>query len=500
MSSLSTNDVVTVTVSVAPSAPTARNFSNALILGSATVLPLYQRVQAFAGGAQVALAAMVAAGFTTTMEEYKAAAIWFSQSPQPQTIKIGRRMLAAQPGALLGAGVSSTPLATFQAITAGGFDIALNGTNEQVAGLNFAGLTMTQIAAAIQTALQALLASTLCIWNGTSFIVTSPTTGTSSTVGYAVAPTHSGSPTDISVLLGLTAGSGAQGYAGVAIESMTDSWNASAIFDPNFYGIAVAGGSTQDIKDTMAWGQIGVYLHAYSVSDPTAKLAATTTDLFSYAKTNGYSNSFGQWSNTPYAALSALSRLLLVDLTQPNSAITLKFKQEPGVAVDSFTETERLALEGKNANYYASFAAPGTTNGFAMFAQGVCGDGTFIDQVFNLAWCQANLQSAYFGVLATALTKIAQTDIGVQMIVQALDKVMDQARAAGIIAKGNWTGLGVGEIKSGDLLPNAYYTYASPVASQSSGDRAARKAPPITIIATGAGAVHSGSVQFNFQA
>lgn len=500
MSSLSTNDVVTVTVNVAPSAPVARNFSNALVLGSNTVLPLYQRVQAFAGGGTVALSAMVAAGFTTTMEEYKAAAIWFSQSPQPQTIKIGRRMLAAQPGALLGSGVSSV-LATYTGITAGGFDIAINGTPEQVSGLNFSGAgSMTAIAALIQTALQGLLASTLCTWTGASFAITSPTTGTSSTVGYAVAPTHSGSPTDVSALLGLTAGSGAQAYAGVAIESMTDSLNASAVFDPNFYGIAIAGGSTQDIKDTMAWAQIGVYLHSYSVSDPTAKLAATTTDLFSYAKTNGYGNSFGQWSNTPYAAISALARLLLVDLTQPNSAITLKFKQEPGVAVDSFTETERLALEGKNANYYASFAAPGTTNGFAMFAQGVCGDGTFIDQVFNLAWAQANLQSAYFGALATALTKIAQTDIGMQMIVQALDKVMDQARSAGIIAAGKWAGLGIGEIKSGDLLPNAYYTYASPVASQSTSDRNARKAPPITIIATGAGAVHSGSVQFNFQA
>ena len=499
-SSLSIDDVVTVTVNVSPAGAQARTFSNMLILGSSTVLPLYSRTQTFGGGGTAALASMVAAGFSNGSAEYQAAAMAFQQKPQLPQVKVGRRFLAAQPGALLGAAVTAS-IATLQAITAGGFDIAINGSNEQVSGLNFsADTTLAQVAATIQTALQSLLASTLCVAVGSQLVITSPTTGTSSTIGYAAPPTHSGGPfTDVSTLLGLAAGTGAFGYPGIAIENMTQSWTASAVFDPNFYGIVVAGGSTQDIKDTMAFADTGVYLHAYTTNDPNALLSSDTTDLFSYAQQQGYQNSFGQWSNTAYAAVSALARMLIVDLTQPNSAITLKFKQEPGVAPDPINETQRLVLEGKNANYYTNFAAPGSDSGFAMFAQGKVANGSFIDQVFNLAWAQANLQIAYFNALAQALTKIDLDDSGMQIIVQALDKVMDQLAAAKVLSAGVWNGTGVGEVNTGDYLPNAYYTFASPVATLTQTQRNNRVAPPITILGTGAGAVHSGSVQFNFQ-
>lgn len=498
-SSLSIDDVVTVTVNVSPAGAQARSFSNMLILGSSTVLPLYSRTQTYGGGGTAALASMVAAGYSISSEEYKAAQIAFQQKPQLPQVKVGRRFLAAQPGALLGAAVTAS-IPTLQAVTAGGFDIAINGTPEQVAGLNFsADTTLAQVAATIQTALQALVASTLCVAVGSQLVITSPTTGTSSTIGYAAAPTHSGSPTDVSTLLGLAAGTGAFGYPGIAIENMTQSWTASSVFDPNFYGMVIAGGSTQDIKDTMAFADTGVYLHAYTTNDPNALLSSDTTDLFSYAQAQGYQNSFGQWSNTAYAAVSALARMLIVDLTQPNSAITLKFKQEPGVAPDAINETQRLVLEAKNANYYTNFAAPSSGSGFAMFAQGKVANGSFIDQVFNLAWAQANLQLVYFNALAQALTKIDLDDSGMQIIVQALDKVMDQLAAAKVLSPGIWNGTGVGEVNTGDYVPNAYYTYASPVSTLTQTQRNNRVAPPITILGTGAGAVHSGSVQFNFQ-
>jgi len=499
-SSLSIDDVVTVTVNVSPAGAQARTFSNMLILGSSTVLPLYARTQTFGGGGTAALESMVSAGYATSSEEYKAAQVAFQQKPQLPQIKVGRRFLTNQAGALLGAAVSPASLTALQAITTGGFDISINGTNYQLSGLNFsADTTLALVAATLQTALQALLASTLCVAVGTQLVVTSPTTGTASTVGYAVAPTHSGSPVDVSTLLGLAAGTGAFGYPGINAESMTQSWLNSATFDPNFYGMVIAGGSTQDIKDTMSFADTGVYLHAYTTNDPNALLSSDTTDLFSYAQQQGFQNSFGQWSNTAYAAVSALARILIVDLTQPNSAITLKFKQEPGVGVDAINETQRLVLESKNANYYTNFAAPGSDSGFAMFAQGKVANGSFIDQVFNLAWAQANLQLAYFNALALALTKIDLDDSGIQIIVQALDKVMDQLRAAKVISAGNWNGLGVGEVNTGDYLPNAYYTFASPVSTLTQTQRNNRVAPPITILGTGAGAVHSGSVQFNFQ-
>jgi hypothetical protein len=492
----SENDVVQVTVNVTPSAPRARGFSDLLILGTAAVLPLSGRVRLYADLPAVDV------DFATTDEEYKAAAIWFSQQPRPTSVKIGRRFTGAQHGQLRGADVHATLLSAFTAVTNGGLDITIDGVLKQLTGIDLSGAaSMAAVAADLQTALAAAVASTTCTWDGAHFIVGSPTTGTSSVIGYAVTPTGGGSPTDISTLLGLEAGGGAQSYSGIAAESVTAAWNASAVFDPAFYGVAIASTTVQDIKDTMAFAETGVYLHAYTVTDPAAKLTATTTDLFSYAKSQGYQNSFGMFNGgSPYAAIGALAKQLLVDLTKPASAINMKFQQLHGIAVDSsLTSTEIAALKAKNANYYTTFAAPGSTSDFSMFAEGVCGDGSWIDQVFNLAFAQARLQAAYFGVLVTAGTKIEQTDHGVQRIVQALDKEMAILVAANVLAPGVWLGDDVGEVKSGQFLQDGYYTYATPVVSQSQGDRDARIAPPITILGTGAGAINSGSVQFNFQ-
>jgi uncharacterized protein DUF3383 len=492
--SLSQDDVVTIVVQTSAPAVAGRSFSTGNILGKSTVLPLNQRTRVYAKLTDVAV------DFGPTTEEYKAAQAWFGQK-RAAPLKISRQFLAAQPGSLLGSGVSGTPLASFTAITTGGFDIALNGSNHQLSSLDFSAATsMADVAADLQTALAAALASTTCTWNGTSFVITSPTTGTGSTVGYAVAPTHSGSPVDVSSLLGLDAGDGAQSYTGIAIETLTDALNATAIFDPNFFGLALAGGSTQDQKDAMAWAEAGIYMLSFTVTDPTAKLSATTTDLGSYAHTNGYENSFGTWASSAYAGVSALSRLLLVDLTQANSAIALFGKQLPGIAVDVITETERLALEAKNLNYYTTFAAPGATSGFAMFAQGKMADGTWIDQVFNLGWVQANLQNSYFVAITGTPTKVALTDRGMAGFVKkALDKVMDQAVRAGILAPGQYSGADVGSVKQGDFLKDGYYTYILPVSTLSDSDRGNRIAPATTIIGTGAGAVQKGSVVFAFQ-
>lgn len=113
------------------------------------------------------------------------------------------------PAVLRGAPIGSV-LATYTGVTNGGFDIPIDGATRQVSGLNFSGVTsMPGLAAVVQTALNGALAGAACAWNGSKLVVSSPTTGQVSAVGAAAAPTHAGSPVDVSALLGLTAGAGA---------------------------------------------------------------------------------------------------------------------------------------------------------------------------------------------------------------------------------------------------------------------------------------------------
>jgi len=489
--SLSVDEILPVTIQTSPTAPVARGFGTALILGQATVLALYRRIVQYASITEVAV------DFATNTEEYKAAAIAFSQSPKPIKVKIGRRFLAAQAGSLRG-GTASDDVGDYDTIDDGAFDITINGTNRQISSIDFtSATTMAQVATAIQTRLQAALASTTCTWDATlkKFIITSPTTGTGSIVLTAVAPTGGSSPTAVQTLLALTVDAGAVSVNGIAIESQTDSLNASAIFDPDFYFLTLtAAASTQDKKDSMAWTETNIREFFYTTNEAAALGTGDTGNLGYYAKNLGYRRSFGQYSGgSPYAAVSALARAATVDFDQPNSTITLKFKKEPGVAVDNLTSAQAAALRSYNLNFYTEFG------GFAMLAEGVMADGTFQDEVHGLDWLQSTYQNAGFTKLATAVTKVPLTDEGASELVQEFDKALDKGRVNGLIAPGYWTGADLGEVKSGDYLPKGYYTFASPVAGMLQADRDARKAPPITSIVIGAGAIHSAAPTIIFQ-
>jgi Protein of unknown function (DUF3383) len=488
--SLPVSDIVQVQILVSPQAPVARGFGTGLVLGSATVLPLEERIRSYSS-----LVGGVDVDFNSGTEEYKAAAAYFGQTPAPSLLLIGRRFLVAQAGKLRGTAAVSGLFGAYTAITNGGFDITVNGVNRQIFGLNFSGAaSMAAIATLIQTALAAALAGTTCTWSGTYFLITAPTTGPASLVGFATTPTGGSTPTDVSGMLGLTLSGGALAVAGIAIESATDSFTAARAFNPNFYGLTLtATASIQDIKDAMAWAEPAKAALFYTSNDPNALLSVATTDLFYYAKNLGYAYSVGVFSNSPYAAVSAMARAFIVDFAQPNSTITLKFKQLPGIGVDTITESQRLALEGKNANYYTSFGD------FAMLANGTVANGRFFDEVHGLDWLQATLQNAVFTVLATAVSKIPQTDAGVAKLVQAAEGALRQAVANGLIAPGVWTGQNLGEVKSNDYLPNGFYTYAQPVAQQLAADRALRKSPPLSAIGCGAGAIHTVAFTFTFQ-
>lgn len=493
---LSLDPVASVSISVTPAGAQVPGFGNGLIAGTSNVLPLYDRIREYASAAEVAV------DFGTSVGEYLASVAYFSQEPAPETVKIGRIFTAAQAAYLRGGVVSST-LSAYTGVTDGGFDITINGVNRTIADLNFSGaVSVTAVAALIQTALNAALAGTTCTWSTTlfRFLITSPSTGTGQTIGYAVAPTTGGPSADISALLGFTGATGAVASQGIATESIATGLAALKLFDPDFYGLTLTSFAVvQDIKDAATWNQTAKGLFFYTSQDPLDKLTATTTDLFSYMKAQGYTRAVGQFSTTnPYAAVSLMARAMVVDFDQPNSTITLKFKKEPGVAAEALTTTEAAALKVKNANYYVSRSAG--SDGFLMIEEGVTGSGRFIDEVHGLDWLEATLQVAAFNAMATATTKIPLTDAGAAKIVLRLKKDgFDKAVRNGLLAPGVWDGENLGEVTSGDLLPAGYYVYASPVADQSSTDRDLRKAPPISAICIGAGAIHSATIAVTFQ-
>jgi hypothetical protein len=487
--SLPVEQVVDVEILLSAPAPTARGFGTKLIVGKATVLPLWQRVKEYADLDEVV------ADFISSTEEYKAAAIHFGQNPKPDILKIGRQFLAAQAGSLRG-GVASAVVADYTGISDGIFDITIDGTNRVIDGVDFsAATTMANVATAIQTRLAAALASTTCVWNATltKFIITSPTTGVTSIVLPAVAGTGTGD--DISELIAMTVDTGAVSVNGIAIETMTAAWDASRIFDPDFYFIGTtAAMSTQDKKDTAAWAEAHVVQYGYTTNDANALVTNDTGNLGYFFKNLTYRRTIGMYSGgSPYAIESATARASVVDFDQPNSTITLNGKQLPGVAVDDLTSAQAAALRTYNLNFYTRFGD------FAMFSDGRMADGAFQDELHLLDWFQSGLQNAIFSLLVTTPTKIPQTDLGAAMIIQACNAFAATARSNGGVAPGKWIGQPFGELKQNDYMPTGYYFSAGRVEDMSAADKAARKSPPITGAIILAGAIHTVSVQVTVQ-
>ncbi len=314
----------------------------------------------------------------------------------------------------------------------------------------------------------------------------------------AVAPTGGGAPTDASTQLGFTGAAGALPVAGIAIENMAATLQASDIFaagSNGWYGLALTSvASVQDNKDAAAYAEAGKKLFFYTISDPNAELSAATSDLGYFFKNLTYNRSAGQFSSSsPYAAVSMAARFFIVDYTQPNSTITIKFKQEPGIQLEPLTATQSAALKAKALNYYVD------RGGFPMVEEGVVANGRFIDEVIGLDWLQATVQNSVFTVLATNVTKIPQTDAGTAVLVQAVDKALSAGVLNGLLAPGVWTGANLGTKKNGDFLENGYYVFGQAVKDQLPSDRALRKSPAISAICIGAGAIHSCAVTITFQ-
>ncbi|WP_313506904.1 DUF3383 family protein [Kosakonia sacchari] len=76
--------VTNVTVTLSARAAQGRNFGSMLILGDSTIIPIAERLRLYSSADDIG------DDFGVESEEYKAAVIWFSQSPRPTQVYVGR--------------------------------------------------------------------------------------------------------------------------------------------------------------------------------------------------------------------------------------------------------------------------------------------------------------------------------------------------------------------------------------------------------------------------
>lgn len=486
MQSLPISRLIAVSVVLTPSAASAQNLSTLLVLGSSPIIDATERYRDYGS------LAAVAAEFSSTMPEYKAAALWFGQSPSPRNLKIGRWAKTPASGSLRGATLSAAgqTLSNWTAVTTGSFSIIRDGAAAvNVTGLNLSGATSLNNVASI---ISVSLTGATMVWNASfqRFEITSASAGANSSIAFL---TPAGSGTDISALLGMQAAQGGYSAQGAAAESALQ---AATLFDSSFgqswYALVIPEGTDADHLAVAGYIEATNTKHVYGVTtmDASVLTSVGTSDIAYALKQLAYKKTLVQYSSSNgYVVASALSRILSVDYTGSNTAITLMYKQEPGVVPEQLNSTQALALEAKRCNVFVGY-----DNNTSILQRGVMSSGNFVDEITGTDWLAVTLQAALYNVLYTSTTKIPQTDAGTQLLTTTCESVCSQAVTNGLLAPGVWNSGGFGVLKQGDYMPKAFYVYAPRVGSQNPSDRAARKSVPIQVAAKLAGAVHDISV------
>lgn len=485
------SSLINVSVSLSPPAAQSQNLSTLLILGSSDVIDVVTRLRSYPS--------LTAVGndFGTSAPEYLAATLWFAQSPQPTSLLIGRWAQAATHGLLQGGPESAMNqlLSTWTPITNGGFHVAIDGgASTNITGLNFsAATTLPGVAAIIQTGLTGASLAATCSWDANlqCFQIKSNSTGATSSVSFLTAPT---SGTDISGLLEMQAVSaGAFQANGIAAETALA---AAQLFDNQFgmqwYALHIIGAADADHQAVGPFIEATTTKHFYGVATQEVGVlsASSNTDIAFLLQALKLNKTAVQYSSTsPYSVVSLLARILTVDYSGQNTAITLMFKQEPGVAAENLNATQMAALLGKNCNVFVNY-----NNSTAIIQAGTSASGQFIDTVIGADNWAVAMQTATYNLLFQTTTKVPQTDKGTNQIVTTITGICTQFENDGFLAPGNWTGPPVPGVNTGDWMPTGFHVSAPPVATQAAAQRSARLAVPITVLGKLAGAVHTANV------
>ena len=359
---------------------------------------------------------------------------FFSKTKRPSRIAVGRVFTADQPAYVLSGGLN---VDTVAAVSNGAFNITIDGTVKALTSLNFSSATSIEdIATVINTALST---SGTCTVYHDNIIIKSATTGASSTISYASAPS---SGTDVSGILGLTEATGASladGYVHGTIseemQAIADAANTAGYF---FYGWVLDSSyrDTSDQLEAATWvnGRSFRAVGAYCTNNPNAYNTASTANNGYKAMDNGWATSSFTYDDNSqvYPDISYLANFLAVDYSTANSTIAGKFKDADGIAAVNFPDIETNVQTLNNRRINTITGINGQT--IKYFREGNQSASTWsTDGWVNVCNFIAELEIAILNVFLRA-KKVPYTVDGQNLLLAAASKVCNKYKNNGSFA------------------------------------------------------------------
>lgn len=489
--SLNIGRLIRASYTIAPLLAGRRGFGTLLVIGDSDVFMGAERLRAY-----TTLDA-VAEDFGTSAPEYLAAQLYYSQSPKPLNLMVGRWFQSGGHATLFGAALSASEqaLANFTSLTDGSISITTDGGAASATAIDLSAATsLTSVASLIDTALNlAANYSATFAWDALNdrFWFSSEGLGAAGTLSFASGTTG----TNLATLLKLTSATGAElTTPGVVAETAVACVTELADQSQAWYGCMFAAGTMPDEAALIAVagfieGATPNRIFGISSSLAEAKDALVDDDIGSQIVALGYKRTAGQYSPNAYAMASMFGRAFSVNFSASLSMITLMYKQEPGLVPQGLSETQAQTLKAKRYNVLAAYS-----NATAILQYGTMFGSAYFDEIHGLDWFIDAIQTKLYNRLYGSTTKIPQTDSGQNILVTDVVAVCDEAVNNGLCAPGTWNSDGFGQLATGQFLKTGYYVWTPPMATQDQSIREQRIAPPIQVALKLAGAIHEVDV------
>lgn len=282
-------------------------------------------------------------------------------------------------------------------------------------------------------------------------------------------------------------------YAGLDLESALATVQAMRTANSEWYALAFC--EELDESDILA---IAAYIESSSIystfffnTSSQDVVENNEGNLFARLKDLKYNRTIGLATQQLYTHIGAMAYPMGQISDKANSSFTVGLKSIPGCLTDSYTSQQVRNIESNYGNVYISRGSY-----YNLLEEGRVFSGAWYDEIIQLDKLANTIQLDVMDLLYQN-PKIAQTEGGVSRIMAKISGACQTAVKTGFIAPGQWNGVEVLNLTSGDYLPDGYLVQAESINDQSQADRDARKCPYIYVAVKLAGAIQSVVIQID---
>lgn len=432
--------IVRVDISLNTTGISVEGFNTMLIVGSHA--HSLARVETYTQASD-----MITAGFSDTDPLYLAAVDAFSQTPRPRQVKIGRRQAAS-----VAVTVASLTSAGVYKLTVSHLDDNSNVV-EKVYSYTNTGGTAGDILAGLKEQIDADSAAVVTTAVSVDTLTLTATAGDA----FAVA----------------TSANMAQSVASVT-ETIPQTMAAVQSYDNDWYGWVLASRVQADILAAADWTESVRKLFGTAIAEAGAYNPESTTDTGYLLYNGNYFRTFWFFHKdaaTDFLEAAVMARCFAI---LPGGE-TWANKKLAGVATDPLTETQYIAITGKNGNTFERF------RNISITQNGKVAAGEYIDVIRFRDWLQEEITVNVFNALVNS-DKIPYTDEGITIIEAQIRQALELGTRRGGIAPVEY---------DEDGNENYGYTISVPLSSSiSANQKATRVLQGVSFTARLAGAIH----------